>query len=305
VRDTGTGILPDQLEQVFRPFEQVGNSQHRAGGTGLGLSISRQLVQLMGSEIQVESTWGRGSCFSFTLSTRPIVAQKTQTAADGKVVGYNGPRRNLLLVDDIEANRFMMSTLLAGLGFELSLACDGVEALEKAQSRTPDLILTDIRMPRMTGLELMGYLKELPELSQVPVIAVSAGVTAQKQSACMAAGAKAFLTKPIHLPTLFQELGRLLNVTWIREVENQEAAPVHDKIDESAIPEREQLESLHLLAKAGSMRSIREKAAELAALNENYRPFTDRITQLAISFESKALLRLIEKYALQPIEPLK
>jgi signal transduction histidine kinase/DNA-binding NarL/FixJ family response regulator len=304
VRDTGTGILPDQLEKVFRPFEQVGNMQNRAGGTGLGLSISRQLVQLMGSEIQVESTWGQGSCFSFVLSTVTIASGRASTGAEGTVVGYKGPRKHLLLVDDIDANRAMMSEFLTAVGFDITQAINGLEALASAQSRIPDLMLTDVCMPVMGGLELMLRMQELPEPCTVPVIAISAGVTSEKQSDCIAAGAKAFLTKPIDFPTLLQTIGGLLNLTWIREVANPETAPANQAIEQSGIPEPEQMEALRALAKAGNMRAIREKAEELSALDERYRPFANRITQLAIGYESKALLRLIEKHAAQPVEPM-
>jgi len=302
VRDTGTGILPDQLEKVFQPFEQVGNEQNRAGGTGLGLSISRRLVQLMGSEIQVESTWGQGSCFSFVLSTVTFASGRASTGP-ATVVGYKGPRKHLLLIDDIDANRATMSEFLTALGFDITQAINGLEALASAQSMVPDLMLVDVRMPVLGGAELMLRMQELPDLCTVPVIAISAGVTSEEQSACIAAGAKAFLTKPIDFPTLLEEIGRLLNLTWIREVASPETALANQAMEPTGIPEPDQMDALRGLAKAGNMRAIREKAEELLALNERYRPFTDRIIQLAIGYESKALLRLIEKHAALPNKP--
>jgi signal transduction histidine kinase/CheY-like chemotaxis protein len=299
IKDTGTGILPEQLEKVFRPFEQVGNVQHRAGGTGLGLSISRQLAHLMGSEIQVESTWGEGSCFSFVLSTVTIAAGLTPDEAGGTVVGYEGPRKRLLVVDDIEANRSMMSEILKSLGFDVTQAINGLEALANAQSQVPDLILTDMRMPVMGGLELMLRMQGLPDLCQVPVITISAGVTNERQHECIAAGAKAFLTKPVDFSTLIQAIGRLLHLTLIREVVNQGTAPANEAIEPSGIPGPEQMEALRALAKAGNMRAIREKAEEISALSEDYRPFANRITKLAIGYESQALLRLVQKCAEQ------
>jgi CheY-like chemotaxis protein len=149
----------------------------------------------------------------------------------------------------------------------------------------------------------MFRMQELPDLCHVPVIDISAGVTNEKQRDCMVAGAKAFLTKPIDFPTLSQEIGCLLNLTWIRDVASQETALANQAIEQSGIPEPEQMEALLALAKAGNMRALREKAEELSALNEHYRPFADRITQLAIGYESKALLRLVEKHAVQPTEP--
>jgi signal transduction histidine kinase/CheY-like chemotaxis protein len=299
VKDTGTGILPEQLEKVFRPFEQVGGVQHRAGGTGLGLGISRQLAQLMGSEILVESVWGQGSCFSFVLSSVTIAAGLAPDEAGGTVVGYEGPRKRLLVVDDIEANRSVMSEILTALGFDVTQAINGLEALANVQSMVPDLILTDVLMPVMGGVDLMLRMQALPDVCQVPLIAISAGVTNEKQRECMAAGAKAFLTKPIDLAALVQAIGSLLHLTWIREIESQEATPASEAIDPSGLPGPEQMEALRVLAKAGNMRAIRKKAEEISVLSEHYRPFANRITKLAIGYESQALLRLVKKCAEQ------
>lgn len=294
VRDTGTGIAPDQLERVFRPFEQVGDAHHRTGGTGLGLSISRQLVRLMGSELHVESAWGRGSCFSFELPAVTIAPGETSSQVSDQIVGYEGSRKRVLVVDDIDANRSLLSDTLFNLGFEITLARNGLEALTTGMTMVPDLILMDVRMDVMGGLEGMRRMQDCPELCSVPVIATSAGVTPEEQADCLAAGAKAFLTKPIECGPLLKEIGRLLNLTWIRESPHMPTCPGIDRIELSGIPEPEQMVSLHELVKAGNMRAIRENAQELAALNERYRPFADRITQLAIGYQSKALLRFVE-----------
>jgi signal transduction histidine kinase/DNA-binding NarL/FixJ family response regulator len=299
VRDTGTGIAEDQLEKVFRPFEQVGDERHRAGGTGLGLSISRQLIRLMGSEIQVESTLGQGSCFSFDLPALLVDSAQTESQISGQVTGYEGPRMRVQVVDDVEANRSMLADTLGSLGFEVCLAVNGLEAVTRAQAAPPALILMDIRMPVMGGLEAMRSMQEIPDLCMVPVIAISAGVTQDEQAGCMAAGAKAFLTKPIETAILLQEIGRLLNLTWIRENAQQTLSPAGDHVERFVVPEPAQMESLRELAKAGNMRAIREQAERLAALDPQYRPFADRITQLAKGYQSKAVLRLVEKHAVQ------
>jgi CheY-like chemotaxis protein len=160
--------------------------------------------------------------------------------------------------------------------------------------------MMDIRMSVMGGLEAIRRMQELPDLSVVPVIAVSAGVTQDEQIDCIAAGARAFLSKPIEVEPMLQEIGRLLSLTWIPEASAHAAHAASDGMrtsDRFEIPEPAQMEMLRELARAGNMRAIREKADELAALNEDHRPFADRITKLAIGYESKALLRLVEKYA--------
>ncbi|HEY1646720.1 MAG TPA: ATP-binding protein [Terracidiphilus sp.] len=298
VRDTGTGIPQDHLEKVFRPFEQVGDAQHSAGGTGLGLSISRQLVRLMGGEIRLESEWGRGSSFAFDISVHTLAAEGAASPIGGPVAGYEGPRKRILVVDDIQANRSVLSNVLSGLRFETSQASNGLEALANAGALRPDLILMDVRMPVMSGLEAMRRLQEHADLRVIPVIAVSAGVTEEKRAACIAAGARAFLTKPIEVPSLLQEIGRLLGLVWIEEASRQ-ATYAPTAMNRLEIPQPAQLEALRVLAKAGKMRAIREKADEFATLDERYRPFADRITKLALGYESKALLRLVERCAVQ------
>jgi signal transduction histidine kinase/DNA-binding NarL/FixJ family response regulator len=299
VRDSGTGIAEDQLEKVFRPFEQVGDEQHRSGGTGLGLSISRQLVRLMGGEIRVESTLSQGSCFWFEMPALLVGSEQTMSPMSGQVISYGGLRRKVLVVDDIDANRSVLTDILGSLGFEVSQAVNGLEAVTFAQAAPPDLILMDIRMPVMDGLEATRQMQEIPDLRLIPVIAVSAGVTQDKQADCMAAGAKGFLTKPIENACLFQEIGRLLDLTWTREVPQRTGSPVDNHVEQFVVPEPAQMESLRELAKAGNMRAIRDKADQLTALDAQYRPFANRITELAIGYQSKAVLRLVEKHAAQ------
>jgi signal transduction histidine kinase/DNA-binding NarL/FixJ family response regulator len=297
VCDSGTGIAADQLEKIFHPFEQVGDEHHRIGGTGLGLSISRQLVRLMGSDVGVVSTPGQGSCFSFEMSARLVDSTQTVSQLSGQLTGYSGPRRKVMVVDDTDANRSVLTDTLQSLGFEVSQAVNGLEALISAQSSPPDLILMDVRMPVMDGLEAMRRMQQIPDLRMVPVIAVSAGVTQKEHADCTTAGAKAFLTKPIDSACMFEEIGRLLKLNWIREDPQQTTSAVSDRYERFVVPEPAQMESLHELAKAGNMRAVREKAAQLAALDETFRPFADTIAKLAQGYQSKALLRMVEKYA--------
>ena len=161
VRDTGSGIDVAELDTIFQPFEQVGDAQRRLGGTGLGLSISRQYVRRMGGDIQVESVLGQGSTFWFELEV-PVVVAETATAMTRRIVtGYQGPRQIVLVVDDLAENRAMVADMLKPLGFEVVEAANGREALEIAQNLLPHLILMDIVMPEMDGLEATLHLRRL------------------------------------------------------------------------------------------------------------------------------------------------
>jgi len=297
VSDTGTGIAGDQLETIFQPFEQVADASHRAGGTGLGLGISQQLVRLMGGEVRVESSLGHGSCFSFEMTAMLVTSTIAASPMSRDVTGYAGLRRRILVVDDTEANRAVLTEILDGLGFEISQAINGSEALSSAQETLPDLILMDIRMPVMGGVEAMRCMQQIPNLRCIPIIAVSAGVSQSDQADSMSAGAKAFLTKPIENTRMLLEIGNLLDLIWTF-APSQQRSPTTDNLTEQfVVPEPAAMESLRELAKAGNMRAIREKADQLAALDIRYRPFAEKISVLALGYQSKAVLRLVEKHA--------
>jgi len=214
VRDTGVGIAPEELERVFRPFEQVGELDRRAGGTGLGLAISRELVRLMGSDIQVRSRPGEGSCFWFELTLALSAVPIAPSEPTQRVVGYEGPRRSVLVVDDAPVNRAMVCDLLGALGFEVAQAANGQQGLDRAQALRPDLIVMDNVMPVMDGITATRQLRRIDGLRAVPVIAASASASPEDSKASLAAGADVFLAKPLDQMQLLHHIGRLLRLRW-------------------------------------------------------------------------------------------
>ena len=220
VEDTGIGIAADDIKSIFQPFEQVGQVAHRAGGTGLGLAISRQLVHMMGSEIHVESRpevhdGSHGSRFWFEL-TLPLVQDAAATARRSpEVSGYRGPRRRILVVDDVDANRRLIGDCLAPLGFDLEEAINGEQALARAKDFRPDLVLMDNAMPVMDGLEAIRRLRCTPGLQAVPIISISAAAYKQDEEKSLAAGADAFLPKPIEIGALRECIGKVLGLEWV------------------------------------------------------------------------------------------
>ena len=297
VRDTGIGLHQEQFETIFQPFEQAGDMRRRFGGTGLGLSISRQLVRMMHGDIHVESRPGKGSIFSFELPL--ALAEATVKAADHDIIGYQGGIRRALVVDDVAANRNMLCDLLNSLGFETHEAANGREALHQAQLLRPDVILMDLLMPEMDGLEATRRLRQLSSLSTVPVIAISASATPEEREDSIAAGAAAFMTKPVDQMELLRHIGMLLGLSWIH-AEARGTVPAHNGSDVPlVIPPQEEMERLHQLALAGSMRDIRSFAEHIVQLDERYRPFAGRLQELARDYQSKAIVSLVEEH-LQP-----
>lgn len=217
VKDSGCGIPAEALERIFEPFEQAGDANSRAGGTGLGLAISRQLVRLMGGDIHVDSQPGTGSSFWFEISVSYAPDPSLAVTPDLTVTGYAGPRRKILIVDDVQANRVMLADLLSALGFETIEASNGQEALDQVALEQPALVLMDLSMPIMDGLEATQQLRATPASATIPIIALSANASHVDRTQAMAAGANHFIAKPFERGDLLGKLASSLDLTWVTE----------------------------------------------------------------------------------------
>jgi CheY-like chemotaxis protein len=217
VQDTGIGIGPEQLARLFQPFEQLADASRREGGAGLGLAISQQLVQLMGGRIRVERRAEGGSVFGFDLELPVAAGGSVAAPPQALEVGYKGRRRSILVVDDVVQNRAMLIDTLVPLGFEVLSASDGREALAVAGRGRPDLILMDVMMPVMDGLEATRRLRQLAEFESTPIVAVSASAGREEAARACDAGADLLLAKPLQREALLQVIGELLGLSWVRE----------------------------------------------------------------------------------------
>lgn len=294
VEDTGPGIAADQLEHIFQPFEQVSEAERRAEGTGLGLAISRQIVQLMGSQLQVKSELGQGSTFWFEV-VLPVteVIEREPSPAAREIIGYEGTQRRVLVADDQEYNRILLADMLVPLGFEVQTAANGQQAVATAQAWHPDVILMDLVMPIKTGFEATLELRQMPEFAGVCIIAVSASVLEADAAKSRVAGCDAFLPKPVNLDKLLDLLGTHLKLRWIYAEPQEQTETV---VAPLIAPHPEELVVLHELARSGRIFNVREQAARLAQLDEAYRPFVDRLQELARGFEVDQIVTLIEQF---------
>ncbi len=209
VEDTGIGIPEDRQARLFLKFSQVSDRTERHyGGSGLGLAICRRLVEAMGGGIGVESHPGKGSRFwfevPFALGDRQAVEEKVEFGP-----GSCAPRR-ILIVDDAEANRLLLADVLSRQGHEVIGAADGLQALELVRQGRFDLVLMDVQMPVMDGIEAARRIRTLPGAARdVPVVGLTANVLEEERQRCFAAGMSHCLSKPFVWADLFQVISQV------------------------------------------------------------------------------------------------
>ncbi len=224
VEDTGIGIASEDLEKVFELFKQVGDVRYHNEGTGLGLAITKRLVEMMGGQLLVHSQLGVGSCFWFSIPLKPIEETELSIAQNTEVklpLTYQGAQRCILIVDDWFDNRSFLKTLLSPLGFLVREAANGQEGLEKALiDPFPDLILLDLAMPVMNGVEMAKIIREHPLLKHIPIIAISAHLFKYQQQDILNVGCDAFLIKPVQIDILLDKIKQLLTLTWVYSSES-------------------------------------------------------------------------------------
>lgn len=229
VWDSGIGMTPEQRARLFRPFSQADTSTTRKyGGTGLGLAITRQLVELMGGEIRVESEPGQGSSFIFTLPFKkdsaisPAIAAPFHSAqAAAKLSGAH-----LLLAEDDEVNRLVARELLAQVGIRLTTVEDGAQALEYLEQEEVDGVLLDLQMPVMDGITAAGKIREQAKFKDLPIIAMTANAMAEDLQRCQQAGMNDHIGKPIEPDEMVATLSKWITPARPQPMPPQSLTPV-------------------------------------------------------------------------------
>ncbi|MCC7241931.1 MAG: PAS domain S-box protein [Acidobacteria bacterium] len=296
VSDTGVGIEPEALTGIFDAFTQT-RAGAAAGGTGLGLTISRHLIQTMGDDLRVESTPGEGSRFFFAL---PLVAAgegagpPADEPLDPPLDARLAPGEDLtaLVVDDSTVNRRILARLLESAGVRVITAAGGDEVLRLARAHAPDVILMDLRMGGLDGLETTRRLKQDASVASIPVIAVTASAFGDTRQAARDAGCTDYLSKPVRAESLYAALREHLGVRFI-------VTPAPEPPREPELSDHSRrvdlARRLHEAASIGSVTDIEALAQELVAGDDGEAALGQRIARLNAQFDFEGLADLAHR----------
>ncbi len=286
VEDTGPGISKKDIDHIFDAFKQA-EAGIKTGGTGLGLAISRNLIEMMGGEITVESDLNKGSKFSFF-----VILKTSENAEHGEdnsistVIGIetreNMPR--IMIVDDLKDNRDLLRSMLEPLGFIVSEAGNGLKALELFDKWLPDAVLMDMRMPVMDGYEATRQIKKIENGSNVPIIAITASAFEDDIQNILKAGADGYIRKPFRPEELYDVLKKALGIEYIysEDVDAAKQSNVDLRItddDISRLPE-ELARNMLYAVETGDMYELQKLMDELdktdSKLSGNLRVLADQ-----------------------------
>ena len=312
VEDTGIGISPDELGRIFEPFTQQSGQEKIYGGTGLGLSICKRLVQLMNGEISVTSQPGKGSLFTVIIPDVPISSTggTRKTENEKALVLRNLFPARILLIDDDQDNRKLIRDFLAETSCDISEASDGNEALSIIGKMPFDLILLDIHLPGHSGIEIVQLLKNNPETSSIPVIAISGSMqfmNADKKDILF----DDFLIKPIDFNLLTQSLQKFIpeNNSYLSEKKDAPhdlltedvAADLINPLELIAVLEHEFIKRYEIVKANQVIDEIEKFGRELLGIGFLYNAddlvqYGEEICNLSDNFEIEKLLNLLSNF---------
>lgn len=298
VIDTGVGMDEQELEVIFEPFKQV-EAGKTEGGTGLGLAITHELVEILDGKVSVSSRKGEGTTFSISLPLDEVDESELSSLDVDGIANHEGliltPGQDLtiLVADDRETNREVLEIMLGHAGFRTILADDGDTALECLYANQVDLVLLDIRMPRMNGIDALKQIRSGAEKSEVPVIAVTASVFPEFREKAIAAGFSDFLGKPFRVAELMRVIARHLDLEFEKQAMELESEMVSSDEPVMGKLSSEMADRLGAALKIRNLTAIKKIAEELRA-DPQTKALGERIAKLVQGFDFVGLQALLE-----------
>jgi PAS domain S-box-containing protein len=303
IEDSGIGIAPEDLAKLFAPFQPVGERNYQLQSAGLGLAISKKLTTMMGGKLYAESKLGQGSTFWLELELPAVAGEypkRFKRQDKPIIVGIEGPPRRILVVDDNTDNRLFLVNFLRPLGFDVIEAQEGQESVEKALQSKPDLILMDLLMPGMDGWEATRQIRQLPELKEVIVIAVSASAFEIHQQLSREVGCKDFIAKPIYTEVLLEKLQNNLDLKWIyADGHTPPPTALSQLPEDTALLQGqltpEQATTLYRLALIGDINGLRVYIEQLEKSDAKLVPLTKKLQQWTKNFQYEFILEIAQR----------
>jgi len=301
VEDTGAGITNEQLQKLFEPFSQAEHGLNTQEGTGLGLAISRQYARLMGGDLKVSSSPGSGSIFRFDIPIeRGDAAVAIRRSAPRRVIGIRAGTQapKILVVDDQLENRDWLMKLLTAIGFSVRSADNGAAAIRNWEEWNPGLILMDVHMPIMNGIEATRRIKADPRGKETVIVTLTASALDDDRRAVIQGGADDFLAKPCREDQLLEKMSALLHIAYdYEETSGAEGQPVAgaaalsaDKLDQ--LP-RELIEEIRDATLTGDKKLLDKLIVKVREAGDG--ESAHALQELADKYEYDTLMRLLEE----------
>ncbi|HKS55386.1 MAG TPA: ATP-binding protein [Steroidobacteraceae bacterium] len=295
--DSGIGMAADQLQNIFQPFHRVEHTDRRVEGTGLGLAITRRLVEAMNGSIDVASEPARGTTFSVDLDLRiDTCADKVELGALA-VIGYEGTRRSVLVADDDAVSRSLVADFLDGLGFDVRRAPDGAKALEQLHAKAADLLITDLVMPRVDGIELIRALRPARGVGTPKIIAASASASDYTSLEALEAGCDAFLPKPLHLADLLDRIAAVLHLEWKYQEASAPTTGRRAAEGNAFALQRDLADELYHLAMQGDIAGLVQRATARLGNDPSACGFCDELRALANEYDTGGIRRMLSAHS--------
>ncbi len=295
VHDTGAGIEAKEIHKLFKSFEQTASGSGKSGGTGLGLALCEKYAHLLNGKVFVSSEWGKGSTFGFSLpvaiSEAEPIATHSKTEQHILSLAPEEIQWRILVIDDEAMNREIVLDFLTPLGFQLEAAASAAEGLALIESWSPHLVLMDVGMPVMNGLELTRLIRQQTQFDDLKIIVLTASAFEEERLAAMKAGANDFLSKPFQANRLFELLADHLSIKYTYKAEsNLLSLEAETGFQLQELP-KALLESMQQATLEGDLDLLLELTLQLVDYDP---PLADSIQKAAGEFDYQKIADILE-----------